>query len=214
MKTIRFTPFIALVWLVWGSTFPPPRVQAAPPETETNATFVQIKQASNDVQRLAAVLPAVEKLWPDQPVTYVECVKATAAALRGRTNDPVAKATMLNLWTNLFQKPLPADEEQAIGVLELKWQAICAFWSVREYSDDKARWLDIAGYIGEIRPRIITNYMNQTFNYSGPAMALSPEEWKICPRRWTATGSPICGNSDCVFRTGCFSTNYSSIRSF
>ena len=174
MKAIQITSFATFLPTIWLALLNCPVPTSTMAETETNATYVKLRQASNDVQGVIQALPDVEKLWPNQPETYFKSAKEAAGILAGTVNKTESKQAMLILWTNMLQKPLPQDEQKATGCLELKWNTISIFLNVEEFSGDKARWIDMAKYIGEIRSRTITNYVNQSMSIS--VLDLPPED--------------------------------------
>jgi hypothetical protein len=130
---------------------------------ETNSTYAKIVQAktSNTVETVMRVLPEVEKLWPGQPETYFQSAKEAAGVLVGAVRKSDARNELLNLWTNVLQKPMPAEEKQVITCLEMKWDTILVYLNLEEFRSSKTRWLEIAKFIGEIRSRIIPSYSNR-----------------------------------------------------
>jgi hypothetical protein len=132
-------------------------------DTETNSIYVMLAQAraSNEVQTVIRVLPTIETLWPEQPETYFRSAGEAAQALAGAKRNLAAKNALLNLWTNVVQKPLPREEERALACVRLKQDMILSLLPVEYIRGDKARWGDVATFLGQVRARIIPNYENQ-----------------------------------------------------
>lgn len=125
---------------------------------QTNDAYFEILDASNDVSRVVGALPDVEKLWPQEPETYIRSVNQAAHVLATGLRQPEAKQAFLNLFTSVMQKPCPTNASQARVWIETKQYALEYCFNFNEIRNYPSRWLDVARFIGEIRSRIIPNY--------------------------------------------------------
>jgi hypothetical protein len=132
-------------------------------EMETNSIYVTMAQAraSNDIRVVIRNLPNIETLWPEHPETYFRAAREAAQTLAGARRTAGAKQGLLSLWTNVLQKPLPADDQQALACIGLKRDMVLPLLHIDYISGAKSRWVDIARFLGQIRARIIPNYDNQ-----------------------------------------------------
>lgn len=130
--------------------------------SETNAVYLKMILTSNDVQSAVRLLPEVEKLWPQHPKAYFESVQQAIRTFGGAITNPAAKQSLVNVFTNMIQKPLPEDNGEAAVCVESKHNAISQCLNYKEIRDNKARWVEIAKFIGEVRSRSIPNYQNRT----------------------------------------------------
>jgi len=127
---------------------------------ETNSLGTS-SRSLNFVQDIKVSLPEIEKLWPSEPETYLRYSKQAVSILAGATNRVLAQSVMLAVWTNVMEKNLPTNELQILSCIEVKWETIRIYLNQEGFSEDKSRLVDAAKFIGEIRSRIITNYVNQ-----------------------------------------------------
>lgn len=141
-------------------------------DTETNPIYAIILQAraSNDVKTVIQSLPKIEKLWPQNPEVYYKSVTEAVGLLASTSRIKAAKPSLLNIWTNVIQKPLPVEELQATRCLGLKKSIVITYLNLDYINSDKSHWIDVVTFIGEIRSRIIPNYMNQTMMISVDAV--------------------------------------------
>jgi hypothetical protein len=127
----------------------------------TNGTYLKVLQASNNIQDIIQTLPAVEKLWPQEPEAYLKSVNQASQVLRGDLDNPDTKQAFSNLFTSMMRKSCPTNEGQAIFWIELKRDIISNGLNFDEIRNNKSQGIDVAKFIGEIRSRIILNYSNQ-----------------------------------------------------
>lgn len=116
--------------------------------------FAAETNAANDFQNL---LPALEKLWPDQPEEYFKEVRQAAKEI-GANKNPASSARLLCLFTNMMAKPLLTNSSQILSCVTLKSEAIEFFLNYEEIAKDKLSLLAIAKHTGDIRSQIIPNY--------------------------------------------------------
>lgn len=141
---------------------------------ETNSTYLKIVQASNDIQNVISALPDVEKLWPQDPDTYLKTVNQAVHVLSGSQNNPDAKQALLNLFESMMQKPCPTNEDQIGSWVSQKTETALFCFNFSEFQNDKSRWLDIAKFTGEVRSKIIPNYKPKGVLLNG--IGTTPEE--------------------------------------
>lgn len=132
--------------------------------------------ASNNVQITISILPAIEKLWPQQPENYFLSVEKAASTLGGATDDSKAKLALLNLFSNMIQKSIPTNGDFAVRCLEKKDSIILQYLNFDEMKNDKAKWVAVAKYIGEIRAQIIPSFVPKTVYLNPPGVMDSPPE--------------------------------------
>lgn len=135
-------------------------------EGDTNATYLKIVNASNNVAVIEKSLPDVDALWPQHPDAYLKSVNQAARVLDGALSNSNTKKKFYDLFANVMQKSCPTNEEQAASWVKLK-RNIIYFYAVHdEVKNDKAQWLAVAKFLGEIRAKEIPNYKNQAMNIS------------------------------------------------
>jgi len=134
--------------------------------TETNVTYLQVLQASNNVPQTLEVLPKVEALWPDEPELYLRSVNVAAHTL-GAASSAEAQKSFLNLFTTVMQKSFPTNENQVGLWVELKTRIISFYLNFNQIKNDPSHLVDVAKFIGDIRMSIIPGYTNQAITLSG-----------------------------------------------
>jgi hypothetical protein len=142
--------------------------------SETNATYLKILEASNNVQSVISALPDVEKLWPQDPDTYLKSVSQAAHILGDTRDNPNAKQSLLNLFDSMMQKSCPTNEEQATTWIKLKQDVVLYCLGPDKFRNNKSSWLEMAKFIGEVRSQIIPNYKTEGVLLNG--MDVTPEE--------------------------------------
>lgn len=147
-------------------------------DADTNATYLKIVGASNDVHEIVQTLPDVEKLWPQEPDAYLKSIDSAAKALGERLSDASAKTAFVTIFTNMMSKSCPTNEEQAASWVRLKTEVIFFYVNRDEIKNSKSQWLSIAKFLKEIRSQIIPNYDGTSMMYSGVSMNPA-EEAKI-----------------------------------
>ena len=139
---------------------------AAQTHAETNAAYLKIVAASNNVPQLIQALPDVEKLWPQEPEAYLKSLKQAVHTLGENLSDAKAKQAFIVLFTNMMNKAYPTNEFEAANLVSLKYETILAYGNREGIANDKSQLLAIAKVLGEIRSKTIPNY-------NGLAMMLS-----------------------------------------
>lgn len=142
---------------------------------QTNAVYLQIVQAgaTNNIKAVIAALPAIEKLWPKEPEAYFKCMQSAArfvtAALAVRFVESASQTypegweeALMVILTNTLQKPIPSDMQIALSCVDPKVEATLACMFLLEKKSPKDPLIKLAGFIGELRGRIIKNYVNRT----------------------------------------------------
>lgn len=129
--------------------------------TETNSTYLEVLQASNNVAAVIQTLPDVEKLWPQESVAYIKSASQAVHALDGALNNSNANQAYLNLFAKVMQKSCPTNEDQAATWVEQKRDIVRFCMRVDELRNDKSQWLSVAKFLGEVRSKRIPNYVNQ-----------------------------------------------------
>lgn len=127
---------------------------------ESTNLIARLVQASNNVRSVVQLLPEVELLWPQQPRAYFETVDQAVRILETETSR-LSKNALVNLFTNMVAKPLPKDDDDAAVCVELKYNIVNRCLRFEEFRGNKARWLEIGRFHGEVRSRIIPNYQNR-----------------------------------------------------
>jgi len=130
-------------------------------DAETNGTYLKVLQASNNIQDAIQTLPAVEKLWPQEPEAYSKSVNQAFQMFRADLDNPDVRQAFLNLYASMMRKSCPTNEGQGIFWIELKRDIISNGLNLDEIRNNKSQGVDIAKFTGEIRSRIILNYSNQ-----------------------------------------------------
>ena len=130
-------------------------------DAETNGTYLKVLQASNNIQDAIQTLPAVEKLWPQEPEAYSKSVNQAFQMFRTDLDNPDVRQAFLNLYASMMRKSCPTNEGQGIFWIELKRDIISNGLNLDEIRNNKSQGVDIAKFTGEIRSRIILNYSNQ-----------------------------------------------------
>lgn len=123
---------------------------------KNEAVIIQVL-SSNNVQAAISILPEIERLWLQQPKSYFY-LSVKAAGIVGTNNDPASKQALLNLFTNMVQKPFPTNNILMASCLKQKKDAVCSFLNYDEIRNEKVSWIAMAKYIGEIRSHIILNF--------------------------------------------------------
>ena len=146
--------FVSLAVLV---TFIVPIMASA--NSETNAVYARVVRAAaaNDIQDIISALPEIEKLWPNEPVTYFESVEKAASVLRGAVG-PNEKQAAVSLFDSLLAKSCPTNNSQAYVCFKQKKETILYLLKFDGIKDNKPRMLALARFVGEIRSRMIPNY--------------------------------------------------------
>jgi hypothetical protein len=129
--------------------------------SETNSTYLEVLQASNNVATVIQTLPGVEKLWPQEPVAYIKSVSQAAHVFDGSLSDSNAHQAYLNLFASMMQKSCPTNEDQAASWIEQKRDIVRFCMRVDELRNNKSQWLAVAKFLGEVRSKKIPNYVNQ-----------------------------------------------------
>jgi hypothetical protein len=149
---------IAAVVLVVGLSLP-----STSRGGETNPTYATIMAAaiSNDVYGVLQALPAMEKLWPQEPVLYFQAAQPVAEVLAAASSNMVVRQALWDLFDRLLEKTCPTNNEQAAACFGQKKVTIAWFFNFKEVRYDRARLVQVAGFLGEIRSRRISNYQNR-----------------------------------------------------
>lgn len=135
-----------------------PLAIAGVPGSVTNDVASKLAEVgrSGNVRKIAGLLPEIEALWPQQPVSYFQCVRQAAALVEAEWGKhPEHRALLATLFTNMTSKPVPAETEQAIACFEAKDTAAMTCSYVVEASGDKTLLMAFAGVVGEVRLRRI-----------------------------------------------------------
>ncbi len=154
MKTI--VNALTAVILIYASR---PSVLAGVNRGDSYTNIVQAV-ASGDVGQIKKALVDAEKLWPEMPETYFQCMKEVAIGLHYiRATDPNAKQTLVRATTNLLQRPCPVDDAKAITCFEIKSDTMPFYEPILARTEDqKNLLLALARFIGDVRSRKIPNY--------------------------------------------------------
>jgi hypothetical protein len=131
-------------------------VKAGP--TNSVGMAIEWDRISNDVQAASALLPNVEKLWPDQSAQYFETEKKIGNILGGFSENPSAKQSLVGLFTNVVQKPFPSGAEQVVSFVELERDFVLDGLKFEPIRNNRVAYGAIAHLLGEIRSREIANY--------------------------------------------------------
>ncbi len=135
---------------------------------DNNDVYTKIEQAStSNIQIIVQSLSEMENLWPQNPEAYFRSANHAARILGGALTNSDAKQSLTNLFDRILDKKSPANDEQAIAYFDLKSKIILYYFNFNEVRNDKSRLLAIAGFIGEVRSRMIPNYANQGTGYPG-----------------------------------------------
>lgn len=154
MKTLTFLS--ALVGVVACGTC---LLKAEP--TNSVAVAIEWEKISHDVPAATALLPQVEKLWPDQSAQYFETQKKIAHILGGAADNPSARQTLVGLFTNVVQKSFPSGAEPIVAHVESERDFILDGLNYEAIRNEKVAYGSIASLVGEIRSREISNYSNR-----------------------------------------------------
>jgi hypothetical protein len=130
---------------------------------ETNPTYATIMAAaaSNDVHGVLHTLPEMDKLRSQEPVLYFRATQRVAPLLGGVATNAVVRQALWALFDQLLATPCPTNNEQAAACFGLKDKTISWFFNFPEVRHDRARLVQVAGFLGEIRSRRIPNYQNR-----------------------------------------------------
>jgi hypothetical protein len=127
---------------------------------------VSKRASAGDVHGLIEFLPDLERLWKQDPVSYVEAVKVGVQALI-KSGEVDAKNAVIAALPNLIDKTCPSDTASATFYIRGKYATICSYFSFNEVRTDKDRLLMVASFLGEIRTLRIPGYQNQGTNLPG-----------------------------------------------
>jgi hypothetical protein len=136
--------------------------KAQPLNTESKATVAAVSRAvaSRDVQGVLRILPSVELLREQDPEGYLRAVTQALPVLRASMSAD-AKESLLVLFSNVLEKPSPADTGKAIAHFQLKRRIVLDYLNLEEVRGGKAHLTEIARFVGEVRSRMIPGYSNR-----------------------------------------------------
>ncbi len=168
----KWFPILPLLLATQGLQTVASEASGVPPD----AIYEQVLQsnASNNVQALSRILPEIEQMWPKHPATYVKCVNQAACLLGRASTNSDARRSLLNLFRSMMRKGCPTNAEEATVWVGTKRDTILYYLNFEEIRSDKERWIDIAGFIGEVRSAVIPNYGNKGFVNPPGVMDPSP----------------------------------------
>jgi len=134
---------------------------------ETNGTYLEVLQASNNVAAVIQTLPDVEKLWPQNPDAYLKSINQAVRALDSQLNSSGdATQAFANMFVKIMQKSCPTNEADAASWVSQKREMVFFCMVHDQIGHDKSNWLAVAQFLGEIRAKKIPNYVNQEMNIS------------------------------------------------
>ncbi len=163
MKTFFTVMIAALVLNIHGLGW-------AYTKAEADGVYGRVTQAaaSGDTKSILEVLPGLEDLWTYSPELYLRATDLTARGLGSKQNDPAAKESLGALFSAIFKKNCTTiDNKEAAACFRLKLETALYFLGFEDTRTDKARLLAIAGFVGEVRTRIIPNYANRGTSQPG-----------------------------------------------
>jgi len=171
-------PYFLVVGLsIFGATMIP-NLLAVESDGAVNRQFMQAVE-SKDVNLVIDALPAIEKLWPQEPKSYFASVRKAAEVLGAATTNDGAKSALAHLLSNLAEKPFPGTPEADVLCLEGKKDAILYFLNFNDVRDDKTNLLAIAKCVGKIREQIVPDFVPKTIFKNPPGlMDATPEQAK------------------------------------
>jgi len=139
----------------------------------TNGTYLKILAASNNVPLIIQALPDVERLWPQDTDAYLKSINQAARVMDHQLNTRAdATQAFASMFVNVMQKACPTNEEIAASWIRGKRDAVFFFVVHDQVGQDKGNWTAVAKFLGEIRSKRISNYVNQSMMISG--IDLSP----------------------------------------
>ena len=160
--------FLATGFALFGAVWTPGTAAGA----DVDAVDQQVSQAiqSKDAKEVMAVLPVIEKLWPQKPDVYFASAKNAAGALDAAAASPDTRGAISNLFSSMIEKTMPSAPESATPCLEAKDDAILYFLNFREVREDKTNLLALARHVGTIRSQIIPNFVPKTVYVNPPGL--------------------------------------------
>jgi hypothetical protein len=132
---------------------------------------------SNDIPSAIVSSSEIEKLWPQHPQTYFQSTTRAAHILGGAPNEPGARQALLNLFSNMIQKPYPTNSGLAGSCVEEKCNVILYYLNFDQVRKDISKWVAIARFIGEVRAQMVPNFTRKPV-YSLNGLGQSTQERK------------------------------------
>jgi len=105
-------------------------------------------------QKIAEIVRAAEKLWGDNPNSYLDFEFQAAQLLETSNRTDVVK-----IFDNVMNKKSPQDTINSGNYFLKKTALVLRYLSLNEISGDQARLLQVAGFIGETRTNMIPGFI-------------------------------------------------------
>jgi hypothetical protein len=129
-------------------------------EGKAAVTAMTQKAAAHDIRGLIDALPGLELLWKQEPLAYIQAVKASVRVLN-TSSDPEAAKASLAIFPNIINKTSPPGTEEAYVYFGQKSFIVMNYFNLREVRENRQWLLLVADFISEVRARRIPDYRNK-----------------------------------------------------
>ena len=126
-----------------------------------HAQIVEHLLALHDPADVTNALPEIATLWPDQSHAYTQCVTHILNILTAAPANEVVVQASRRMFANVATNSIPWDHEDSSSLLRLRCQLTHQCLNVPLIRTDISTWLVIASTLGQVRSRIVPNYMKQ-----------------------------------------------------